>query len=203
MNALEHSWKNYQEATGAQFEDFQHFCYHLPFSRMGIKAHLHLARHEKAGLASKDLQQQIEPSLRYNRITGNAYTASLYVGLLSLLDSKDLNLERKRVGFFSYGSGCMGAFFGGTVLPSYRDSLNSSERVAWLRDRKHLSYQEYVSFYNHALPQDGLSYRTSRHRTGSFRLAGVENHQRIYETVPANAGAASHAEKALAAAPVT
>jgi len=203
MDALDHCWKNYQETTDAHFNDFHHFCYHLPFSRMGTKAHLHLARHQKASLASKELQQQIEPSLRYNRITGNAYTASLYVGLLSLLDSKELNLTNKRVGFFSYGSGCMGAFFGGTVLPGYDRFLNTSERVAWLRDRKHLSYDEYVKFYNHALPQNGHSYRTSRNRTGSFRLAGVENHQRIYESVPANVGAASHSEKALAAAPVS
>lgn len=203
MDALEHCWKNYQETTDAHFNDFDHFCYHLPFSRMGTKAHLHLARHQKAGLAPKELQQQIEPSLRYNRITGNAYTASLYVGLLSLLDSKELNLTNKRVGFFSYGSGCMGAFFGGTVLPGYERFLNTSERVAWLRDRKHLSYDEYVKFYNHTLPENGHSYRTSRNRTGSFRLAGVENHQRIYESVPANAGAASHLEKALAAAPVS
>lgn len=203
MNALEQCWKNYQETTNANFEDFDHFCYHLPFSRMGTKAHLHLARNQKAKLSSKQLQQQIEPSLRYNRITGNAYTASLYVGLLSLLDDQELNLTKQKVGFFSYGSGCMGAFFDGTVLPGYQKLMDTSERVAWLRDRKHLSYNQYVEFYNHRLPANGHSYRTSRHRTGSFRLAGVENHQRIYEKVPASAGAASHSEKALAAAPVS
>ncbi len=201
MNALEHCWRHYQEECDARFEDFDHFCYHLPFSRMGTKAHLHLSRHEKAGLSAKELQAQIEPSLRYNRITGNAYTASLYMGLLSLLDNKDQNLTHKNIGFFSYGSGCMGAFFGGTVLPGYQACLNSSERAAWLRDRHHLSYEEYLNFYNHTLPQNGHNYRTSRHRSGSFRLAGVENHQRIYEHVPAGAGASAESVKALAAAP--
>lgn len=201
MNALEHCWKNFQQDSGAQFEDFDHFCYHLPFSRMGTKAHLHLTRLLKAGLSSTERQQQIEPCLRYNRITGNAYTASLYMGLLSLLDSPDLNLTHKNIGFFSYGSGCMGAFFGGTVLPGYQEFLGSSERVAWLRDRQHLTYDQYVEFYTHSLPENGENYHTTCHRSGAFRLAGVENHQRIYEKVPPHSGAAHESSKALAAAP--
>jgi hydroxymethylglutaryl-CoA synthase len=201
LNALEHCWQNYQQATGAAFLDFDHFCYHLPFSRMGTKAHLHLARFEKAGLSAKELQQQIEPSLAYNRITGNAYTASLYMGLLSLLDQQNLNLTHKHVGFFSYGSGCMGAFFGGKVLPGYQEFLNASERVAWLRDRQHLSYETYVDFYTHRLPQNGHNYRTSRHRSGAFRLAGIENHQRIYEQVPAQSMRGAELTRAYAAAP--
>lgn len=72
LNALEHCWKHYQQDTGARLEDFDHFCYHLPFSRMGIKAHMHLSRHEGLKLTHSDLERQVEPSLRYNRITGNA-----------------------------------------------------------------------------------------------------------------------------------
>jgi hydroxymethylglutaryl-CoA synthase len=202
LNALEHCWKNYKQATGARFEDFEHFCYHLPFSRMGLKAHLHLARQEKAALSARELQEQVEPSLHYNRINGNAYTASLYIGLLSLLDQSRLDLEGKRIGFFSYGSGCMGAFFGGTVLSGYREGLDSAARIALLRDRRRLSYGEYEEFYTHSLPENGHAYRTRRHRTGAFRLAGVENHQRIYEAVPVQMAAHSdHATRAYAAAP--
>lgn len=201
MNALEHCWKNYQQATGASFLDFDHFCYHLPFSRMGTKAHLHLARVENVQLSAKDLQSQIEPSLGYNRITGNAYTASLYMGLLSMLDHSELNLSHQQIGFFSYGSGCMGAFFGGRILPGYQEFLNRSERVAWLRDRQHLSYEAYVDFYSHSLPSNGHSYRTSRHRSGAFRLAGVDNHQRIYENVPAQSMRGAEVTRAYAAAP--
>lgn len=202
MNALEQCWNNYQQATGASFEDFDHFCYHLPFSRMGLKAHLHLARQEKSSLSARELQQQVEPSLHYNRINGNAYTASLYIGLLSLLDQPHLNLEGARVGFFSYGSGCMGAFFGGTVMAGYREGLNSDARITLLRDRRRLSYEEYEEFYTHALPENGHAYRTRRHRTGAFRLAGVENHQRIYEKVPAQMAAhADPSTRAYAAAP--
>jgi len=202
LNALENCWRNYVEATGASFGDFNHFCYHLPFSRMGLKAHLHLARMQKAGLSSRELQRQIEPSLAYNRLTGNAYTASLYLGLLSLLDQTPEDLSGSRVGFFSYGSGCMGAFFGGTVLPGYQDHLGVESRRRMLEGREMLSYDMYESFYAHTLPDNGGAYRTPRNRTGEFRLAGVKDHQRIYEAVPGHILSAEAGPKACAAAPV-
>lgn len=201
MNALENCWEAYREASGVRFEDFDHFCYHLPFSRMGVKAHLHLARRVGSKLGARRLQEQVEPSLGYNRVTGNAYTASLYLGLLSLLDHRELALDNRRIGFFSYGSGCMGAFFGATVLPGYRDALDAEARRRDLGDRQRLSYTEYLDFYRHRLPEDGHPYRTARHRTGLFRLAGVENHQRVYERVPEVMVRSSDAARAYAAAP--
>jgi hydroxymethylglutaryl-CoA synthase len=190
------------DATGAAFAEFEHFCYHLPFSRMGLKAHLHLARMEKAGWSSARLQRQIEPSLAYNRLTGNAYTASLYLGLLSLLDQTSADLSGSRIGFFSYGSGCMGAFFGGTVIPGYQNHLGAESRRRMLEGREMLSYDVYESFYTHALPENGRAYRTPRHRTGDFRLAGVRDHQRMYEPVPGHVLSAEHGPKACAAAPM-
>lgn len=188
MNALEQAWTHYAADSGRSFEDHQHICYHLPFSRMGTKAHLHLARSLKANLSSRELQAQVEPSLAYNRRVGNCYTASLYMGLLSLLETApgrlDGRLDGRRVGFFSYGSGCMGAFFSGTVCPGYTACLPTARHRDLLENRKALTIAEYEDFYRHQLPSDGSSYRTDRHRTGAFRLAGIESHQRIYECVP-------------------
>ncbi len=201
LHALEECWKNYQQETGASFEQFDHFCYHLPFSRMGLKAHLHLAREENASLSSRELQQQIEPSLGYNRLTGNTYTASLYLGVLSLLDDDSLELENNRIGFFSYGSGCMGAFFGGTVLPGYREALKTDSRRRLLAERQFLTMDEYEAFYQFALPKDGSEFVTPRHQTGAFRLSGMKDHQRSYEKVPVAAGNAGGSTCAYAAAP--
>lgn len=202
LHALENAWKEYRDQRGDRLEDFDHLCYHLPFTRMGLKAHLHLARCEQAGLDSAALQRQVQPSLEYNKLTGNSYTASLYMGLCGLLDQENLNLEEKRVGFFSYGSGCMGAFFGGTVLPGYRTALAGADRAGMFESRRILSMSEYESFYNHRLPSDGSSYRTPRHETGTFRLVGIEDHRRLYERVAsAQVTAGGGAVEAYAAAP--
>lgn len=202
MHALEQSWKNYQAETGASFSDFDHFCYHLPFSRMGVKAHLHLARTEQASLSSRELQAQIEPSLSYNRITGNCYTASLYLGLLSLLDDDSENREGRRVGFFSYGSGCMGAFFAGTIQPGYQQFLQTEARRELLAGRTFLSHEQYEDFYRFALPEDGSEIRIATHKTGAFRLAGMKDHQRQYETVSEVPGVSGGSSYAYAASPV-
>jgi hydroxymethylglutaryl-CoA synthase len=203
MNALENAWREYREQRGARVEDFNHLCYHLPFTRMALKAHLHLARVEQAQLDSGELQKQVEPSLGYNRQTGNAYTASLYMGLLSLLDQSDLDLTGKRIGFFSYGSGCMGAFFGATVSAGYREALAGSDRPGMLANRRMLSMEEYEAFYRHELPSDGSAYETPMHDTGAFRLSGIRDHQRIYETVTVRElMAVAGAAEAYAAAPV-
>jgi len=203
LHALEQAWLNYKAETGALFADFDHFCYHLPFTRMGLKAHLTLARLEHAEISARDLQAQIEPSLAYNRRIGNSYTASLYMGLLALLETNAEPLDGRSVGFFSYGSGCMGAFFSGTVTPGYRHHLNTRLHRSLLDNRRSLSIGEYERFYNHRLPEDGAAYQTPHHQSGAFRLAGVDQHRRIYERLPAAASrqAAASAEP-CAASPV-
>ena len=40
-------------------------------------------------MAAATVNDQIGNSLRYNRLMGNSYTGSLYVGLCSLLESED------------------------------------------------------------------------------------------------------------------
>lgn len=189
LRALEASWKDYAAQTGATFDSFDRFCYHMPFTRMANKAHLHLAHYLKLHRPAEVLDAQVEQSLVYNRLTGNCYTASLYIGLLSLLENDAADLSGKRVGMFSYGSGCMGSFFGGTVTPGYRSVLPTDEHRRLLSDRRLLDIETYERFYSFAIPRDGSSFRTAPHQTGWFRLAGVEGHKRIYETADGRPGA--------------
>ncbi len=182
LRALEASWKDYAAQTGSAFDSFDRFCYHMPFTRMANKAHLHLAHYLKLHRPVAELDAQVEQSLVYNRLTGNCYTASLYIGLLSLLENDAADLAGRRIGMFSYGSGCMGSFFGGTVAPGYRSVLPTDEHRRLLRERRMLDIDTYERFYSFAIPKDGSSFRTGTHPTGWFRLAGVEGHKRLYET---------------------
>lgn len=202
METLEKAWGDYRAQGGHPFGDFDHFCYHMPFTRMALKAHLTLARLENASHTAAELQAQVEPSLAYNRINGNAYTASLYLGLVALLDNPGLDLEERRVGFFSYGSGCMGAFFGGTVLPGYRRALASADHRRLLQDRRSLEFGEYEAYYTHRVPEDGRDYATPRVTRGAHRFAGVSQHQRLYALSRASAVLAADAGVVCAAAPL-
>jgi hydroxymethylglutaryl-CoA synthase len=157
------------------------FCYHLPFTRMAEKAHERLAKLCGVGASKEELAAQIADSLRYNRISGNSYAASLYVGLASLLDHSAEDLAGRRLGLFSYGSGCVAEFFSGVLQPGYRDRLLTAAHRQMLDSRIPLTYRQYEDIYNLPFPTDGGEHHFSRYRTGPFRLAGVKGHRRLYE----------------------
>jgi len=180
LKALKRAWDHFREESPLTFDDFGHFCYHLPFSRMAQKAHQQLVRHNKAGLSAEQQDAQISNTLLYNRTIGNSYTASMYIGLASLLDNTDADLSGTRIGFFSYGSGCVGEFFSGTVMPGYREALHVERHRSMLAARQEISHDEYLQLYRNQVPSDGGEHRFAEGTTGRFRLAGISHHKREY-----------------------
>ena len=180
LKALKKAWDHFRYVSPLTFSDFSHFCYHLPFSRMAQKAHQQLVRHNKAGLSAEQQNAQIDKTLVYNRTIGNSYTASMYIGLTSLLDNTAEDLSGKRIGFFSYGSGCVGEFFSGTVVPGYRNALHAARHHEMLAARQEISHDEYLELYRHQVPTDGGEHRFAEGTTGRFRLAGISHHKREY-----------------------
>lgn len=190
LKALEESWRDFQEKTRMEFRDFHRFCYHMPFTKMAAKAHLHLARVAGHGDdPAAALEAHIADGQNYGRRVGNCYTAALYIGLLSLLETSAENLAGRRIGFFSYGSGCMGSFFGGTVQPGYREALPLAAHRRMFEERTRINMAEYETFYAHRLPEDGRDYTIPTHPTGAFRLAGLSGHKRLYQAVDPRPGA--------------
>jgi len=177
IKALKAAWKQYAEESGRSLEDFARFCYHIPFTRMAAKAHQKLAR----GISDEDLETVIGESLVYSREAGNCYAASLYIGLTSLLDNAKEDLSGKRIGLYSYGSGCVGEFFSGVVQPGYRAALLAETHQKLLADRTELTFQQYEDIYHYGLPTDGGKHDFPQYRTGPFRFAGIHEHKRIYE----------------------
>ena len=181
LQALSEAWTQYAELSGRGFNDFSRFCYHLPFTRIAEKAHERLAKASGVTLTEEKLNEQIGSMIQYNRITGNSYSASLYVGLNSLLDNDPADLSGKRIGLFSYGSGCVGEFFSGVIQPGYRQHLFTERHRAMLQNRMELTYQQYEDIYNLDFPTDGGNHIFAQYRTGPFRLAGVSQHKRLYK----------------------
>jgi hydroxymethylglutaryl-CoA synthase len=179
IKALKAVWKQYSEESGRSLDDFARFCYHIPFTRMAAKAHQKLAR----GISDEDLARVIGESLIYSREAGNCYSASLYVGIASLLDHAADDLSGKRIGLYSYGSGCVGEFFSGVVQPGCRAALLTDAHQNLLADRTELTFQQYEDIYHYGLPTDGGRHIFAQYRTGPFRFAGLEDHKRIYEAV--------------------
>jgi hydroxymethylglutaryl-CoA synthase len=183
IHALIESWKQYAELSGRTLTDFERFCYHIPFTKMAEKAHQKLVRKLKVETSREDMGRLLEESLRYSRITGNCYSGSMYVGLTSLLDTADEDLAGKRIGLYSYGSGCVGEFFSGIVQPGYRDFLYADQHRNLLENRNELSYQQYEDIFNYGVPVDGGEYVFPQYKTGPFRFSGISQHKREYESL--------------------
>lgn len=184
LHSLLLAWQHYKELTGRSLADFARCCYHTPFTNMACKAHKTLLKEEHDdGDEEARIAGQVAESLAYNRITGNTYTASLYVCLACLLDTAAGPLDNRPVGFYSYGSGCMGEFFSGTVPEGYRKALYTARHRELLADRTPLTVRQYEDIFNLTVPRDGWDYTFSQYRTGPFRLAGIGGHKRRYEPV--------------------
>lgn len=184
LNMLEKSWRQYSDWSKREFKDHDFFCYHTPVPRLVEKAHQYLAKVN--GLSTTDSNQllkQINYSLEYGRQIGNSYTASLYIGLTSLLDLAVEDLTNKRIGFYSYGSGCVAEYFSGIVQENYNQALDTEYHAQMLKNRSSLTYKEYEEFYSFQYPEDGSNFELPNYKTGNFRLSALRDHKRIYERI--------------------
>ncbi len=183
IHTLIESWKQYAELSGRTLADFGRFCYHIPFTKMAEKAHQKLCRKFKVDIDKDTLTALLDESLRYSRIVGNCYAGSTYLGLTSLLDTAEEDLAGKRIGLYSYGSGCVGEFFSGVVQPGYREFLYADQHRILLENRTELTYQQYEDIFNYAVPTDGEEYVFPQYKTGPFRFSGISRHKREYESL--------------------
>ncbi len=179
-DSLSGAWEDYQAQGGAAFADIDTFCYHQPFTKMATKAHQHLTRVAGAPRDAAVMDAQIADSLRYNRQIGNSYTASMYIGLVSLLDHATDDLAGSRIGFFSYGSGAVGEFFTGVVQPGYREHLRTAAHRRLLDERLEISHEEYLRIVAPVNPVDGGEHEIEHVTRGPFRLSAITGHQRVY-----------------------
>lgn len=180
LSLLQRCFEQYLGNTGRFYQDHDYFCYHTPVPRLVEKAHLHLLKISNNIESEKLTHQQIGDGLEYARYIGNSYSAALYIGLASLLDFNKNNLSGKRIGFYSYGSGCMAEFFSGIVAPAYRKALHTAYHKSLLANRQLLTQEQYETFYSYRYVKDGSKQMIPQHQTGLFRLTHLENHKRMY-----------------------
>lgn len=177
---VNHVWNKYKEETNATLDDFAAICFHLPYTKMGIKA-LRTIIDEGNEETQERLQNYLEQSIEYSRKVGNIYTASLYLGLISLLEGKEVK-PGERIGLFSYGSGAVGEFFTGIVQEGYLDYINLDYHNRLFDERIKLSVDQYEDVFSATLPTDGSTVELdTTDDPASIYLSGIKEHMRQYE----------------------
>lgn len=185
-------WQKYCAQNGCDFNDFAAMCFHLPYTKMGLKA---LKAAMDCDNTPDDVRERLlsryETSTKYSRRVGNIYTGSLYLGLLSLLELNENACENSnipplkdgdRIGLFSYGSGAVGELFSTTIVPGFKDALFTKEHADMLDSRERLSVADYEKMFSSVAPyapEDFVS--STSHREGAhFFLDTIASQERHY-----------------------
>lgn len=172
LNFFKHTFSNYKKQKGLETKDFAAIIYHLPFTKMGLKAN-RLAIEGVDEETNARLMDRFTASKELNANVGNIYTGSLYLSLLSLLENGGLKAG-DLIGLFSYGSGAMAEFYSANVVEGYGNELDKDADEALLDKRKKLSVPEYEKIFSASLvdPQNNVEL-TSDEEKGRYYFAGI------------------------------
>jgi len=102
-------------------------------------------------------ESKLASSLIASTMIGNLYTASLYLGFRSSLEyeyRKGIDLEGKRVGFGSYGSGASAMVFSGVIQPEYKEIVKNMNLEVEIGNRKRLTWEEYENLHENKIEID-------------------------------------------------
>lgn len=110
-------------------KEYEFICFHTPFPKMVKKAFYEICKEN--GWDDEKIEsyyrQKIDPTMDWNRLSGNAYTASLWIAVAKSLCGM---AEGGKLIAFSYGSGC-----GAELLTLRAGPLAAAG--AWAQDIQH------------------------------------------------------------------
>jgi polyketide biosynthesis 3-hydroxy-3-methylglutaryl-CoA synthase-like enzyme PksG len=198
LDCLEGSFKVYEERVeGADFQStFDYLAFHTPFAGMVRGAHRRMMRRLKRFKTEEieaDYQRRVRPSLTHCMQVGNIYSATVFLALCGVIEGADTSAPR-RVGIFSYGSGCSSEFYSGVITRTSRQALLKQQLAERLAGRYELSMDEYdrVIELNRSwmfgikdkemdLTPFSRVYASQMEQRGRLVLKGIRNYHREYD----------------------
>ncbi|MEI1421476.1 polyketide biosynthesis 3-hydroxy-3-methylglutaryl-ACP synthase PksG [Bacillus cabrialesii] len=151
LDCCEQTYLEYQKRVpGASYQDtFQYLAYHTPFGGMVKGAHRTMMRKVakvKTAEIETDFLNRVKPGLNYCQRVGNIMGAALFLALASTIDQGRFD-SPKRIGCFSYGSGCCSEFYSGITTPQGQERQRSFGIETHLDRRYQLSMEEYEQLF--------------------------------------------------------
>jgi len=147
LDCLQQSFSEYQKRVpGTDYqESFSYLAFHTPFGGMIKGAHrtmMRKMRKAKADVVEADFEERVFPGLVYCQRVGNIMGATTALSLASTIENGVFD-SPKRIGCFSYGSGCCSEFFSGVVTAEGQERMRSFGITDKLNQRYQLSMDEY------------------------------------------------------------
>mgnify|MGYP000956871747 CR=1 FL=1 len=147
LDCCEQAFLEYQKrVTGVDYrETFHYLTFHTPFGGMVKGAHRTMMRkmaQAKPPEIEADFEQRVMPGMIYCQRVGNIMGGTVFLSLASTIDHARFDSPR-RIGCFSYGSGCCSEFFSGVVTSRGQERQYRFEIESQLNERYQLSMDEY------------------------------------------------------------
>ncbi len=196
LKALESTYRRFKHESGLAFEDYDYLLFHVPFPKMAFKAfRLLYEREMKSENGNRfenmetDYRARSWPALWANIEIGNVYAGSLYISLASLLEKQSLRPQSRRLGFFSYGSGCCAEFFSGRVGPdasAWEGKIGLQEALDNRIELDHASYRRFRAESERLLKNGSFQedLRLDDMGEATILFCGIRDHQRVYSIIP-------------------
>jgi polyketide biosynthesis 3-hydroxy-3-methylglutaryl-CoA synthase-like enzyme PksG len=199
LDCCEQAFLQYQRrVSGAHYRDsFQHLIFHTPFAGMVKGAHRTMMRRLAAARIEEieaDFAKRVAPGLTYCQRIGNIMGGALFVSLAATIDRVALDGPR-RIGCFSYGSGCCSEFFSGVITPEGQQRQRRVDIESHLNARVPLEIDEYeallhgeglIKFGTRHAVVDAQRIAAARGVASAPRLAltRIRDYHREYEWLP-------------------
>ncbi|MFP2957524.1 hydroxymethylglutaryl-CoA synthase family protein [Myxococcus sp. 1LA] len=147
LDCCENAFQEYTRRVPAAnyAESFGYLAFHTPFGGMVKGAHRTMMRKfsgANRGDIEADFQRRVAPGLTYCQRVGNIMGATMALSLLGTIDHGDFATP-KRIGCFSYGSGCGSEFFSGVVTQDGQQRQRALGLAEALGRRQQLSMPDY------------------------------------------------------------
>ena len=196
LDCCEQSFSEYQRRVkGADYGSaFQYLAFHTPFGGMVKGAHRSMMRKTRRAAPDDieaDFSRRVQPGLTYCQRVGNIMGGTVFLSLASLIDRGDFSAPR-RIGCFSYGSGCCSEFYSGTVTQQSQLRQRGFGIANHLDTRYELSLDEYERVLSHShklkfgtrnVVIDEPSFAdlpAVRHHSRHLRLGEIRDYHRKY-----------------------
>ncbi|TMC20975.1 MAG: hydroxymethylglutaryl-CoA synthase family protein [Chloroflexi bacterium] len=147
LDCCENAFLEYQKRVlDADYRhSFHYLAFHTPFGGMVKGAHRTMMRKmtgAKPREIEADFQQRVQPGMLYCQRVGNLMGATVFLSLASTIDQGQFE-HPKRIGCFSYGSGCCAEFYSGVVTAEGQKRQRRFQIERHLNERYQLSMDEY------------------------------------------------------------
>lgn len=171
QDRIREAYSHYKEITGKEkpYENWKYLIFHLPYAFHGKRVFTEIYSLEnglsystpdeqKAVAKSEEymafINEKIEKSQRASSEIGNMYTASIFMALLSALQTsfnEDEELAGQEIGFLGYGSGSKSKVFAGKISDNWKKVVEKWNVFEGLKNRTAIDFDTYEKLHRKQL----------------------------------------------------